>query len=55
MNQIIKTRCFVAAIFVGLFIAVDCGAQSFLTNGLVAYFRSMAMRTMPPETGTMEP
>jgi len=34
----IKIRRFVVGIFVGLFIGVNCHAQSFLTNGLVAYY-----------------
>jgi hypothetical protein len=38
MNSIINIRRFVAGIFVGLFIGVNCHAQSFLTNGLVSFY-----------------
>ena len=35
MKQIVKIS---AMLFVGIFIAANCHAQSFLTNGLVAYY-----------------
>ena len=38
MNSIIIVRRFAVAIFVGLLVGVNCQAQSFLTNGLVAYY-----------------
>ena len=37
MKQLTKTSR-LAALFVGIFIAANCHAQSFLTNGLVAYY-----------------
>lgn len=38
MDSTTKIHRFVAVVLLGLFIGADCHAQSFLTNGLIAYY-----------------